>query len=248
MSVSVQNALAAKLQNLDPTLVAALLQSVSGNAAVQQPKAAEYVWQPIPKEWETGWNIIRELNSRQYDSEAVVMTAAVEAKGNRPAHPEGVSATWEDGSPITFGDLALVVPEGATNSQGELVNDYPNVWSLTWPEAKGALEYLRKQPKKAKPSSGGRGRGNQQPKAAEPAVSSEAQLLSLLSSLGLINLDVPAKPEPAVGHRKAATPVPAKPEPELVELAVDQIVAFGDELWQVTVHANGRPALRKTIV
>jgi hypothetical protein len=168
VSVSVES-IAAKLQN-DPAAAALLLQLFGGEAAVQQqPKAAEeYQWQPIPKEWETGWQIIRELNSRDFDREAVVTTAAVDPKGQRPGHPEGVVATWEDGSAVTFGDLAFVVPEGAVNSEGVKVNDYPNVWSLTWPEAKGALTWLRQQPKKAKPSSGGQRRGGGAPPPTHP--------------------------------------------------------------------------------
>ena len=269
MSVS-NNGIAALLQAADPTAVAALLQMVnSGKAAGSQPKAESYVWQPIPKEWSIGWDIIRELRSRQYDSEAVVVSAAVDPKGQRPGYPEGVAATWDDGSPITFGDLAYVEEGGATNANGEAVNNYPVVWSLTYPEAKGALQFLRNCDRKAQqPKAAGGRRGG---KATQPKAESgltEAKVLQLIAEALALQTGVPAKPEPAVGHSKApAKPVVrSKPQPASPVVAYDdhgqpvseadllptlsegQIVAFGNDLYQITVHANGRPAFRKTII
>jgi hypothetical protein len=255
MSSSMKESLAAKLQS-DPA-VAALLQSLlsGGEAtATAEPKALPEL-PPIQKDWDAGYQLIRELRSRKYDGEAVVTSA--EVKGRNYNYPEGVVVRWADGTPITFGDLAYCVEGGATNANGEAVNDYPNVWSLTWPEAKGALAYLRQQPKvEQQPKAAGGKRGSGKPKASPKTAEGGLQLsdvVSLLTTLGIIpaspEAEVPAKPEPAIGHRKAAQPAkPVEASDDLVELVEDQIIAFGNDLWQVTVHANGRPAFRKTIV
>jgi len=256
MSNPMKESLAAKLQS-DPAIAALLQSLISGGeaTATAEPTALPEL-PPIQKDWDAGYQLIRELRSRKYDGEAVVTSA--EVKGRNYHYPEGVVVRWADGTPITFGDLAYCVEGGAVNANGEAVNDYPNVWSLTWPEAKGALAYLRQQPKaEQQPKAAGGRRGGSKPKASKTAEGglTAADVLSLLSTLGLVPASpepedaVPAKPEPAIGHRKAAGPAkPVQPSDDLVELAVDQIIAFGNDLWQVTVHANGRPAFRKTIV
>jgi hypothetical protein len=99
----------------DPKIVAALQQLLGSEAAeIQVPKEPETERRSIPKEWTVGWEIIRLLNSKRYDSEAVVISA------------EGavVDDVFEDGSPVTFGDLATFVEGGAVSRKtGKPVND-----------------------------------------------------------------------------------------------------------------------------
>lgn len=260
MTISMNESVAAKLQS-DPAALAALLQMLGGEAATQQPKAAaEYNWAPIPRDWSVGFDIIRELRSRQYDSEAVVTSAEVEPTKNRPGYPEGVVARWEDGEAITFGDLLYVVEGGATNANGEAVNDYPNVWSLSWPEAKGALHYLRSCPKKPS-ASGNKPKGrNGGGKAANTDSGQGEALKAIMAALAAMQVEVaelrgeapknvPAKPEPAIGHRKApAKPVAAKPEPaKPVELTPGQTVVWQDQHYVLTLQANGRIGMQKVV-
>lgn len=267
MSVSVEN-IAALLQHADPTAVAALLQMASsGNAAaVQQPKAAEkYDWQPIPRDWQTGYDIIRELRSRQFDSEAVVTSAAVEAKGKRPAYPEGVAATWDDGDQITFGDLLFVEEGGATNANGEAVNNYPVVWSLTWPEAKGALQFLRNCPRKEQQPKAAGGRGKNGGKAASQPKAADAEGIEVMVQRAIATAMAqmfggeaaaapakpePAKPEPAIGHRKAAKPLSLVPDAQPaspVELTPGQTVVWQGQHFVLTLQANGRIGQQRVV-
>lgn len=82
--------------------------------------------------------LIRLLNSKNYDSDAVV-----------------------EGTEITFGDLAEKVDTRPDGSSG---NHYPAVWDLSQTEAEKAITWLQSQPNKTN-NSGYRRNSNSQPKA-----------------------------------------------------------------------------------
>ena len=93
---------------------------------------------------------------------------------------DDIALRWADESPITFGDLAYR-EENVVRENGTVGANYPNVWLLMQSECSAALNMLGQMPNKVRQNT-----GNFRPKA------------------------LPAKPEPAKGHRKVSA---AKPEP-----------------------------------
>lgn len=229
---------------------------LNGNGVAEVQPKAEVVRRTIPKEWKAGWQLIRLLNSKRYDDDEVVTTASV--KGS----PAGATiqvedlGCFEDGAegPLTFGELRYAVEDGAVNSKGESCNDYVVVWSLTWPEAKGAIEYLSGKPDKAKPSAKTKGAGTKG--SGNAGTSAEASLLKeVMAALAAMQSEMaelrnPAKPVPANGHRKVA----AKPQTLKSETTLrvgDIITIVGDDGEPYQRQIVGSPKgfrLNKTIV
>ena len=92
---------------------------------------------------------------------------------------DDIALRWADESPITFGDLAYR-EENVVRENGTVGANYPNVWLLMQSECSAALNMLGQMPNKVRQNT-----GNFRPKA------------------------LPAKPEPAKGHRKVSA---AKPQ------------------------------------
>lgn len=209
----------------------------------------------IPKEWSVGWLIIRLLNAKAFDPAEPVISA------------EGTVCRYEDGKPVTFGDLQTFIPaaeSGIVNAKGEPVNNYAEVWDLTWPEAKGARDWLLTKSddpakKQNRPKGGGRSKAAS-PKAttpkAEPASPVDigaivaAEVAKALAGL------IPAKPEPVAGFAKGRSrkvEVPAEPETaeEIAEAIAEGDFKSGDVIRvngvAVQISTDGK-RLNKTIV
>lgn len=205
----------------------------------------------IPKEWSVGWLIIRLLNAKAFDPAEPVISA------------EGTVCRYEDGTPVTFGDLQTFIPaaeSGIVNAKGEPVNNYAEVWDLTWPEAKGARDWLLTKSDKPKASGSPSRRGSAKPKTetpkAEPAKPVDigaivaAEVAKALAGL------VPAKPEPVAGFAKGRSrkvEVPAEPETaeEIAEAIAEGDFKSGDVIRvngvAVQISTDGK-RLNKTIV
>lgn len=215
---------------LSKEMIAALAAMIGteGAEVAAKPQVED---RPIAKG--SAFMLIRIVANKSYDSEAVVFDS------------DGEAVEFEDGSRVTFGDLAYVENVRPDGSAGR---HYPVIWGLTQKQASGAIDHLTAQPDRPKQASAGR-RSNTKatasPSSADLTQMVAAAVASQLAAMGVAPEAQPAKPVPVPGHRKvAATP---KASSNTVDLTEGQIVTFNGEPWQVTVHANGRPALRKTV-
>jgi hypothetical protein len=227
--------------------LAAMLQGTS------EPKA-QVDDRPVIKG--SAFELIRLLNSKQYNREAVVTDS------------NGIAVACEDGGPLTFGELAFR-EANVVRQDGTVGANYPIVWSLTQGQASGAINSLKSELDKpkgstAKPSK----KGNFAKKSSSNAGTSSPEMAAVAALLQQLiagqaaaeQQDEPAKPVATPGHRKVARPgtiaaqrfgVSRLTEGDLdsTELAEGQIVAFGTRsCGRVTVHASGKPAFRKTII
>lgn len=218
---------------LPKEMIAALAAMMNSGEAAEVAAKPQVEDRPIAKG--SAFMLIRLVANKSYDSEAVVFDS------------DGEAVEFEDGSLVTFGDLATVEN---TRPDGSAGRHYPVVWGLTQKQASGAISWLEGRPDKPKQASaGGRGNGHRattaKPSQADLGQMIAAAVASQLAAMGVAPEAQPAKPVPVPGHRKvAATP---KASSNTVDLTEGQIVTFNGEPWQVTVHANGRPALRKTV-
>ena len=236
------------LESLSKEQLVALLSAIPNNEVVgsQQPSVAEDdERRPISKKWEAGWEIIRLLNSKRIDESAHIGATFSVVFDNG-----GNLAESQDDYEVTFGDLKFVIPNGATNAKGVSCNDYPNVWRMTWPEAKVVRDELRSFDSIQKPKASG---GQPKAKAAQPAkpVADDrlARLEALVQQLAEGQFAQPAKPVVAEGHQKvakSATPTPNKEISENVVLVLvpGQIVKIDGEFRQVSPDGK---RLNKTI-
>ena len=226
-----------KIAEMLPKDVIAAMAAMFGTEGAEVAAKPQVEDRPIAKG--SGFHLIRLLANKHYDGEAVVFDS------------DGEAVEFEDGSEVTYGDLATV-EENAVRQDGSVGRNYPVVWGLTQGQASGAIEHLEACPDKPKQASAGR-RSNttrRQP-AAKPQ--DDGMIRELIAAMAAMQHEIaemrqPAKPVPVAGHRKVATAKPSKPQAATVDLTEGQIVTFNGEPWQVTVHANGRPALRKTVI
>lgn len=177
---------------------------------------------------------------------------------------DGEAVEFEDGSPVTFGDLAIVEAIDPAKPVAPGNRHYPVICGLTKGQASGAIQALfecpDKQRRTAKPSNGGN-RNSAKPSSAasqqDMTTLVAETVMGVLAQIGLI--DAPAKPEPAKVAKvaKPATPVPtpghskavanpAKPVATVpVKLAEGQIVEWDGQLYELTRQANGRIGQRR---
>lgn len=218
-------------QNLSEAQLAAIAAIVNGEAVTEADQAEPA--KPVSRK--TGFILIRALGNEVSDDEIVPVK-----------HGSGEAAVWGDGTPVTFGDLRFVVEDGAERADGTKCRDYPNVWLLTQDAAYAAIQIANS----AKPKK----REAYQPKAAAKAAPAkpnaegiealiQREIAKAVAGLQLAN--IPAKPEPAIGHRKvAAKPVPAKPVFNPGDVITVLVNGEAVEL-QITEDAK---RLRKTVV
>lgn len=219
---------------LSEAQLAALQQifSNNGEAVVSSPKATEN--RPVVKA--SGFELIRCLNGYAVPDDEVVFV------GDDAQY-------WGDDSPITFGDLRFVVEDGAEKRDGTKCRDYPNVWALSQAQCSAAITFAKTFAKTfaAKQRNNGgkkfspKAKSDSQPKAENDRI---ARLEALVMQLAEGQFKQSAEPAKPVRAAKAAN-VPAKPE---IHIAEGDVVTINGESWQVTVHANGKPAFRKTVV
>lgn len=216
------------MSNSVKEMLAALLQTNNSEAVSDKP---------IVKA--SGFELIRLLNSKAVDPTAIVFRT------------NGEAILFEDDNPVTFGDLATVVPGGAVRKDGTKVNDYPVVWGLTQSECSAAIDYLKPLPDKPKASGNGFSPKARNAKKADKSEGlTEELLMSLLSKL-IEGDKEPALPVPAQGHHKLASP--AKPVPQSVTTRrVGDVISIldenGDHHQRQIVGEAGKFRLNKTIV
>lgn len=177
----------------------------SGEAAViSQPKAED---RPVAKG--SAFELIRRLNQKEFDNNNVVVDE------------HNIALRWADESPITFGDLAYR-EENVVRENGTVGANYPNVWLLMQSECSAALNMLGQMPNKVRQNS-----GNFRPKAGKKNNVSQPKAENV-DLTGMVAAAVaaalaealPAKPEPAKGHRKVSA---AKPQEFKSQLTVGEL-------------------------
>ena len=212
--------------NLSEAQLAAIAAIVNGGEAAND--AHDEPAKPVSKK--TGFILIRALGNEVSDDTVVPVK-----------HGSDEVAYWDDGTPITFGDLRFVVPGGATRADGTACNDYPHVWQLSQDAAYAAIQIANSaKPKKREfqPKAGSKSAA--QPKADDARIE---RLEALVLQLAEGQFKQPAKPEPATGHRKVAAK-PAKPVYNPGDVITVLVNGEAVEL-QITEDAK---RLRKTVV